>query len=233
MKLRIPETAIIPPSDYVIFGGTGDLATRKILPALYWRFLDGQVNEDFNIYICSRNETKIGELESRIAKKESGIKNKNKLAWKKFTGLIKFIKLDLSNGMGSENLSQELVKNISESRPIIYYFALSSELFSNCCEILQSRNLNVPQSRVIIEKPLGQDQKTAKKINDKISVYFSESQVYRIDHYLGKETVQNLMALRFANVIFENQWNNRHIENIQITVSETVGLEDRANYTLK
>ncbi len=81
--------------------------------------------------------------------------------------------------------------------------------------------MNLPQSRIVIEKPLGKDRSSAKKINDEIGSYFNESQIYRIDHYLGKETVQNLMALRFANVIFENQWDNKHLENVQINVAET------------
>ena len=230
MKVNLPKSALIPASDYVIFGGTGDLATRKILPALFWRFLDGQINENFNIFVCSRKETTMEALEQRISEQELGIWKENKLSWKKFKKLIKLIRLDVSTGIGSETLKAELVLKISTSRPIIFYLALSSDLFVKSCEILKDQGLNVPQSRIIIEKPLGHDRNSAKKINDEISLYFNESQIYRIDHYLGKETVQNLMALRFANVIFENQWNNRHIENVQITVAETVGLEGRASY---
>ena len=230
MNISLPKSALIPASDYVIFGGTGDLATRKILPALFWRFLDGQINEKFAIYICSRKEIQIEDLELRISKQGLGIKKENKVSWEKFKRIIKLTKLDVSNGAGAEVLKEELNKNASSSRPIIFYLALSSDLFSRVCEVLKNQDLNLPQSRIVIEKPLGKDRKTAKEINNEIGRYFNESQIYRIDHYLGKETVQNLMALRFANVIFENQWNNKHIDNVQITVAETVGVEGRGSY---
>ena len=108
MNRSLPKSALIPASDYVIFGGTGDLATRKILPALFWRFLDGQINEDFSIYMCSRKEIQIEDLELRISKQGSGIKKENKVSWEKFKRLIKLIKLDVSNGAGAEVLKEEV-----------------------------------------------------------------------------------------------------------------------------
>lgn len=230
MKLTVPKTALIPASDYVIIGGTGDLATRKILPALFWRFLDGQINENFNIFLCSRKDTTLDAIEPKISD-DILTKNKaNPLDWLGFKRLITIIKVDVSSGFGVEVLKNEIMKKIDLGRPIIFYLALSSELFGRSCQLIKEHGLNLPQSRIIIEKPLGTDRTSAKKINDEIGSCFNESQIYRIDHYLGKETVQNLMALRFANVIFENQWDNKHIDNVQITVAEAVGLEGRAAY---
>jgi glucose-6-phosphate 1-dehydrogenase len=108
--------------------------------------------------------------------------------------------------------------------------AISSTLFGKSCKFIRDTGLNVPQSRLVIEKPIGKDKLSAISINKEISSIFDESQIYRIDHYLGKETVQNLMALRFANTIFVNQWNNNYIDHVQITVSETIGVEDRVSY---
>lgn len=230
MKVSIPRSALVPACDYVIFGGTGDLAARKILPALFWRFLDGQINEGFSIFLCSRRDTTLETLEPKIPDKVLKIRKKNTSDWQDFKRLIKIIKVDVSNGLGAEDLKSEITRKAALERPIIFYLALSSDLFGESCNLISKQGLNLPQSRIIIEKPLGKDRTSAKKINDEISAHFKESQIYRIDHYLGKETVQNLMALRFANVIFENQWNNRHIENVQITVAETVGLEGRATY---
>ena len=230
MKFNIPKSALIPASDYVIFGGAGDLATRKILPALFWRFLDGQINEGFNIFLCSRRDISVEDLEPKVPNEILNIRKKSRPAWQDFKKLITIIKFDVSNGLGAEVLKFEITKKLAINRPIIFYLALSSELFGRSCELIKKQGLNLPQSRIVIEKPLGKDRSSAKKINDEIGAYFNESQIYRIDHYLGKETVQNLMALRFANVIFENQWDNKHIENVQITVAETVGLEGRATY---
>ena len=116
------------------------------------------------------------------------------------------------------------------NRPIIFYLAIASSLFGNSCKFIRDSGLNVPQSRLVIEKPIGKNKKTAIAINNEISSVFKEGQIYRIDHYLGKETVQNLMALRFANTFFENQWNNNNIDHVQITVSETIGVKERISY---
>ena len=230
MQIKVPISATIPPSDYIILGGSGDLSTRKIVPALFWRFLDGQIDETFNIYVCSRRELCLTKLESKIFEQQPELYKGNEEEWDQFKQIIRLVKIDVISGSGFNTLRDELLSNMSELRPLIFYLALSSTLFSKACELLHKVNLNCPQSRLVIEKPLGHDKNSAQKINDDITKYFNESQIYRIDHYLGKESVQNLMALRFANVIFENQWNNKHISNIQITVAETVGLEGRSGY---
>ena len=134
------------------------------------------------------------------------------------------------SGVGHLELLEKIKEKFDPKRPIIFYLAIASNLFGNSCKFLRDSGLNVPQSRIVIEKPIGKDKVSAEEINNQISEVFSEKQIYRIDHYLGKETVQNLMALRFANTFFENQWDNKNIDNVQITVSETDGVKDRIDY---
>ena len=230
MKFSIPKSALIPASDYVIFGGAGDLATRKILPALFWRFLDGQINEGFNIFLCSRRDISVEDLEPKVPNEILKIRKKSRPAWQGFKKLITIIKFDLSNGLGAEVLKFEITKKAALNRPIIFYLALSSELFGRSCELIKKQGLDLPQSRIVIEKPFGRDYSSAQTLNQIVQSCALESQIFRIDHYLGKETVQNILVLRFANTIFEPIWNRNYISSVQITSSETVGVEDRAGY---
>ena len=140
------------------------------------------------------------------------------------------IELDVISGEGADNLATLINEKISAERPCIYYLAVAPSLFGASCQLLHQADLVHPQSRLIVEKPLGHDGPSAKVINDEILAVFDEEQIYRIDHYLGKETVQNLMALRFANIIFESLWSNNHIDHVQITAAETVGVGQRAEY---
>ena len=233
MKQKIPETANIIPSDFVIIGGTGHLSVRKILPALFWRFLDKQIDKNSQIILCDRNIKSPSEFFDNLKQhcSEAIKKDKNnKIIWEQFLSIIKIIELDVVSGEGHLELLEILKANFDEKRPIIFYLAIASSLFGNSCKFIRDSGLNVPQSRLVIEKPIGKNKETAIEINNEISSIFKESQIYRIDHYLGKETVQNLMALRFANTFFENQWNNNNIDHVQITVSETIGVKERIAY---
>jgi glucose-6-phosphate 1-dehydrogenase len=233
MKQKIPETANIIPSDFVIIGGTGHLSVRKILPALFWRFLDKQIDKNSQIILCDRNIKSPSEFFDNLKQhcSEAIKKDKNnKIIWEQFFSIIKIIELDVVSGEGHLELLEILKANFDEKRPIIFYLAIASSLFGNSCKFIRDSGLNVPQSRLVIEKPIGKNKETAIEINNEISSIFKESQIYRIDHYLGKETVQNLMALRFANTFFENQWNNNNIDHVQITVSETIGVKERIAY---
>ena len=233
MKQKIPETANIIPSDFVIIGGTGHLSVRKILPALFWRFLDKQIDKNSQIILCDRNIKSPSEFFDNLKQhcSEAIKKDKNnKIIWEQFLSIIKIIELDVVSGEGNLELLEILKSNFDEKRPIIFYLAIASSLFGNSCKFIRDSGLNVPQSRLVIEKPIGKNKETAIEINNEISSIFKESQIYRIDHYLGKETVQNLMALRFANTFFENQWNNNNIDHVQITVSETIGVKERIAY---
>ena len=233
MKQKIPETANIIPSDFVIIGGTGHLSVRKILPALFWRFLDKQIDKNSQIILCDRNIKSPSEFFDNLKQhcSEAIEKDKNnKIIWEQFLSIIKIIELDVVSGEGHLELLEILKANFDDKRPIIFYLAIASSLFGNSCKFIRDSGLNVPQSRLVIEKPIGKNKETAIEINNEISSIFKESQIYRIDHYLGKETVQNLMALRFANTFFENQWNNNNIDHVQITVSETIGVKERIAY---
>ena len=233
MNNALPETAITHDSDFIIFGGSGDLSVRKIFPALFWRFLNGQITENFRLISCMRTVITSKQFANKFRPFceqafESGIADEQ--SWENFLKLIQILELDIVNNIGGEKLYNTLKSELSEERPCIFYLAVAPKLFGVSCELLHRNNLVLPQSRVVVEKPFGHDKASALALNQEILHVFDEGQIYRIDHYLGKETVQNLMALRFANVIFESQWNNHYIDHVQITTAETVGVGQRASY---
>ena len=229
---KVPSVNL-SPSDYVIIGGTGDLSLRKILPALFWRYLDGQITSDYRIAAASRRDIAIDEFaamlrpfcESAFADGTAGEDE-----WQGFLALVSIITLDVKGGEGGDKLAEFIAERADSGRPTIFYLAIAPSLFGDATRLLRDCGLVVPQARLVVEKPLGHDGESSRAINAELAEIFDESQIYRIDHYLGKETVQNLMALRFANVIFESQWNNNHIDHVQITVAETVGVDNRAAY---
>ncbi|MGC6517284.1 MAG: glucose-6-phosphate dehydrogenase [Candidatus Puniceispirillaceae bacterium] len=230
---NLPQSAAIAPSDYVIFGGTGDLALRKIFPALFYRYLDGQVTQEFRLVAAARSATTKEDFVKKLRPFcEEAIAGSadNKRAFDEFTQILEMIVLDVASGAGADELKSFLQVRQSDDRPVIFYMAISPALFGASCRLLQQSGLVTPTARLVVEKPLGHDGASARKINEELRSVFDEANIYRIDHYLGKETVQNLMALRFANTIFESQWNNTFIDHIQITVAESVGLEGRASY---
>ena len=232
MEELIPKSAEIPNSDFVIIGGTGDLAFRKIYPALFWRFISGQINKEFRIFSIARSfqeKDQFSKILRPFCKSSISSKFFSENKWNDFLKIIKIIKFDILSDE-PKILKNQVAKTPSKTRPFIVYLAISPNLFADAVDILVKANLNNFPSRLVVEKPLGQNFSSAKKINSILLSAFEEKQIYRIDHYLGKETVQNLMALRFANTIFENQWNNNGIDNIQITVSETIGVKGREEY---
>ena len=233
MKSSIPNTAKINPSNFVIFGGGGDLSTRKIIPALFWRFVDKQIDDKSNIIICLHKKTKLETLSNLIKPHIfNSIKSDKTLQkqWNEFHKLLSLITLDLITGDGINDLTLLLNKNSNKKQICIFYLAISSNLFETTCNLIRKSKLNSSHSRVVVEKPIGFNKESAIEINENLYKTFKEEQIYRIDHYLGKETVQNLMALRFANTFFENQWDNKNIENVQITVAEEIGVADRISY---
>jgi len=233
MQTQPVQAAAIADSDYVIFGGTGDLALRKIFPALLWRYIDGQIGDNFRLVATSRQVIEIAEFAERLkpfcAEALASVPDKDAI-WQKFIQLIHIQIVDIVSGDGADGLARFLEENARHDRPLIFYLAVAPSLFGPSCQLLKQAGLALPQSRLVVEKPLGNDFASAEKVSEDIRSVFTEDQIYRIDHYLGKETVQNLMALRFANVIFESQWNNKAIDHVQITVAETVGVGQRADY---
>lgn len=214
----------------VVFGGDGDLAIRKIYPALFHRDLDGQLNIDYNIVGITRKdpdekvffETLIPFLESSDHHRY----NRNEI--EKFIKKIKLIKVADATEEDYEELSTYIKQFTSYQN--IYYFSTPSSAFGPIARTLKACGLVSESSKVVIEKPLGYSLESSNAINDEITQAFDEHQIYRIDHYLGKETVQNLMVLRFANNLFERAWNSENIDSIQITVAESLGVEKRASY---
>ena len=233
MSELIPKSAEISDSNYVIFGGTGDLALRKIFPALFWRYAAGQLTQSFRLIAASRNNVSIEEFAKKLrpfcdtAIQEYSV---DEAGWQGFLDLIRLLSVDVKSGDGMDALVELINRRMSPDRPLIFYLAIAPSLFGATCQNLKKFNLTPPQARLVVEKPLGHDGQSARAINAELCSVFDESSIYRIDHYLGKETVQNLMALRFANVIFESQWGNHAIDNIQITVAESIGVEGRASY---
>ena len=229
----LPQSAAVPPSDYVIIGGAGDLSLRKIVPALFLRYVASQVTDEFRIFIISRQDLDIGafktKLEPHCEAAMAGLDNAGILL-DQFLGLVDIVCIDISVPNSMADFADKILTNSSEDRPVIFYLSIAPSLFGVACQRIDEAGLVLPQSRLVVEKPLGHDRVSSQQTNDELLAVFKEEQIYRIDHYLGKETVQNLMALRFANVIFEALWNNRYVDNIQITVAETVGVGDRAGY---
>jgi len=224
---------IIPvdPFDYVVFGGTGDLAERKLLPALYHRQLAGQLTEPTRIIGASRSEMDHDAYRAfgREALKEhlkDGEWDEDQV--EQFLARLFYVAVDAKSDRGWADLKALLDEG--QDRVRAFYLAVGPALFGDISERIRATGLVTGQTRIVVEKPIGRDLQSAKVLNRTIGEVFEEEQVYRIDHYLGKETVQNLMALRFANALYEPLWNSAHIDHVQITVAESVGLEGRADY---
>ena len=223
---------IIPvdPFDFIIFGGTGDLAERKLLPALYQRQMAGQFSEPTRIIGASRSALSDEEYREFARKaitehvKPEEIVNGE---LDSFLARLSYVPVDAKSGEGFERL-KEVIGDSTAVRA--FYLAVAPGLFGDIAGHLAKNGLNEGDPRIVVEKPIGRDLASARALNDAIGCVFNEQQIFRIDHYLGKETVQNLMALRFANTLYEPLWNSAHIDHVQITVAETVGLEDRVSY---
>jgi glucose-6-phosphate 1-dehydrogenase len=226
-------TRIIPVEmfDIIVFGATGDLAQRKLIPALFHRDEQGQIPAGARIIGTSRRVMSDEEfkafattaLESYVIEKQ-----RTPEIMKRFLARLSYVAAEASKDDGWPKLETKLQDYQDRAR--VFYLAVGPDLFGPICERLGRHKLVTPKSRVVIEKPLGKSGASAKAVNDAIGKVFPEPSIYRIDHYLGKETVQNLMALRFANALFEPLWNSAHIDHVQITVAETLGVEGRAGY---
>ena len=223
---------IIPvdPFEFIAFGATGDLAERKLLPALYQRQRAGQFTEPTRIIGASRTRLSTEEYREFARKaitehvKAAEI---DEAELEEFLGRLVYVAVDAKSGEGFEELKEALGDG---DRIRVIYMAVAPALFGDIANKVRDHGLMTPKTRIVVEKPIGRDLASARALNDEIGQVFDEHQIFRIDHYLGKETVQNLMALRFANALYEPLWNSAHIDHVQITVAETVGLEDRIGY---
>jgi glucose-6-phosphate 1-dehydrogenase len=216
--------------DYVVFGGTGDLSQRKLIPALYHRAADGQIVGESRIIGVARGEMSDEEFRQFAAeslKNHIPAEELDEGVASSFLQRFHYISVDAK----SERGWSELAKLLGDfDRVRAFYLAVSPSIFGDIAGRLHENGMVRQLSRLVIEKPIGHDLASAAKLNEEIGRHFSEDQIYRIDHYLGKETVQNLMALRFANALYEPLWNSAHIDHVQITVAETLGVESRVEY---
>ena len=221
----------VDPFDIVIFGGTGDLSRRKLLPALFHRWLDGQIPENSAIVGTARSDLddKAYRAVAREACEKATGENWDDKEWKKFEKLIHYVSIDATSEK-ADWLALKSKLTMDGERACVFYLATAPSLYVDICNALGREDLASSNTRVVLEKPIGTDLKSARTINDGVGAVFSERQVFRIDHYLGKETVQNLMVLRFGNILFEPLWSRNYIDHVQITVAEDLGLEGRADY---
>lgn len=217
--------------DIVVFGGTGDLALRKLMPSLFLRDRDAQIPAESRIFGVSRSDLTSADYAARL---REGLERHldpadfDEEVWQRFSARIAHVKLDATKPDGWDGLVDGLQGG--EDRARVFYLATSPDLFGPICHNLKAAGVVTPQARVVLEKPIGRDLDSACRINDEVGTVFNEDQIFRIDHYLGKETVQNLMALRFANSLFEPLWTSASIDHIQITVAEKIGVEGRGGY---
>ncbi len=222
--------SIIKIESFVLFGALGDLSVRKLIPAWYYLERDEMLNKNLQI---------LGVGRKNITKEEFKAKAKDALIEYvsdeyidndvifRLLNRLDYCCCDLENQANYEKLTL----SIGEwSKPVAYYLAISPKLFENVCDGLHSENILTSSCRIVVEKPIGYNLESSIEINEKLLKRFKESQIYRIDHYLGKETVQNLIALRFANSLFSSQWNSKGIDYVEITAAESVGIENRWSY---
>ena len=226
-----PRLIPVDTFDLVVFGATGDLAQRKLIPALFHRDEQGQIPPEAKIIGTSRRELSDEAFRAfALAALEKFVEAEYRKAdnVKRFLDRLSYVAAEATLEEGWLKLEKVLAPLAERIR--VFYLAVGPDLFGPICERLGKHNLVTPNSRVVVEKPLGKDGASADALNDAIGKVFPEPSIYRIDHYLGKETVQNLMALRFGNALFEPLWNGAHIDHVQITVAETLGVEGRAGY---
>ena len=217
--------------DLVLFGGTGDLVWRKLMPALFQAFRHGTLPAGGRIIGVGRDdhsdEAYRELIRTRFDKVELA-KRPSVEEFARFAALLEFVRMDLSRPDDYTRLGATLAERTADT--VVMYMATAPTLFTTICEQLAAAGLNTPQTRVVLEKPLGHDLASNRAINDTVRRVFSERQVFRIDHYLGKPAVQNLFALRFGNALFEPLWRREHIANIQITMAEELGVEKRGAF---
>ncbi|MEV0595859.1 glucose-6-phosphate dehydrogenase [Nonomuraea cavernae] len=224
-------------ADLVVFGGTGDLSMRKLLPALYHCDRDGRLSPETRIIAMSRGGLTDDDFRGKVDADVRGqVPVDDPGGWRRFLGRLHHVSVDVGRRASGDdtdlpgwNALAALLAG-QEERDRVFYLASPPRTFGPFCRELAAAGLVTPRSRVVLEKPLGHDLVSARRINDEVGAIFDERQIFRIDHYLGKETVQNLLVLRFANAFLEPIWNSLWIDHVQITVAETVGTPGRRGY---
>jgi glucose-6-phosphate 1-dehydrogenase len=233
--------AVAGPNALVVFGASGDLTHRKLLTGIFKLFSQDLLSENFYVVGCGRkafSDEDFREKAKQSIRENAGVLSMDGL--EAITNKFYYLDGDYNDADFYQRIKAKLAELNQAHRvhgSVIYYLAVPPSLYAPIAGHLGSEGLACPaepatkeQVKLVLEKPFGKDLQSAAELNHSIARYFSESQIYRIDHYLGKETVQNILMLRFANAIFEPVWNRNFIDNIQITIAETVGVEHRAGY---
>lgn len=217
--------------DILIVGGDGDLAYRKLYPALYHLDAGGCLSDCVKVVSIARNREPEGHFPDKVRSKFEafhGAETIDEKVWQRFSERLRYYAMDATSESDLSMLRDEVF--VDSTRDLIFYLATPPTIFAPICQSLWAVGLVRDNSRLVVEKPLGDSKESFLDINRSLTSIFREEQVYRIDHYLGKETVQNLLAMRFANALFEPLWNNHYIDHVQITVAETVGVEGRWDF---
>ncbi|HEY1091233.1 MAG TPA: glucose-6-phosphate dehydrogenase [Burkholderiaceae bacterium] len=220
--------------DLVFFGGTGDLTWRKLMPALFQAFRHGKLPAGGRILAVARDEQSDDQYRAWLKERSQEVEHSKRPSdaeFDRFAALVHYRKMDLSQPAHYQRLKEWLgQREGGQADTVVMYLATSPHLFTQICEQLGAAGLNGPNVRVVLEKPLGHDLASAREINKVVRSVFKEEQAFRIDHYLGKPSVQNLMALRFGNALFEPLWHRESIANIQITLAESLGVGTRGAF---
>ena len=214
--------------DLIIFGATGDLSARKLFPALFQLDAAGLLPDDLRIVAVARQEQTDGGFHDELRERMFQTKRLeiSDTAWRQFIRRLTYLSADFSKPDAFKGLQESL----SDSRTSLFYLATPPSLFATICEQLNAGSCLSGPSRIVLEKPIGESLNTSREVNETLARFFDEADIYRIDHYLGKETVQNLLVLRFANRFINSQWDQSCIDHVQITVAEKVGIEGRWAY---
>ena len=235
--IQVPESKV-KPFVMVIFGGTGDLSKRKLLPTLLHIFKEGELPSKFAILGIARSTMDDDQYRNLVkeAIQESGEEPLEENGWAGFSRHLFYLSADIGQDEGYRSLCKKIEQLFGQmagdSRDVIYYLAISPRMAPIVIKGLKRNDLCQGDfhTKIIVEKPFGRDRLSAAELNKVLTDGFEERQIYRIDHYLGKDTVQNILFFRFSNNIFEQLWNRHHIDHIQITVAETLGIENRGAY---
>lgn len=217
--------------DLVFFGGTGDLVWRKLMPALFQAFRHGSLPEGGRIIGVGRENLNDEQYRQNIQAKFANVEGEKRPSseeFARFAALLCYVRMDLARPEDYAALRDRLAER--ETDTVVMYLSTAPTLFTTICEQLAASGLNTAKTRIVLEKPLGHDLASNRAINAVVGHAFKEQQIFRIDHYLGKPSVQNLFALRFGNALFEPLWRREHIAHIQITIAEELGVEKRGGF---
>ncbi len=217
--------------DLVIFGGAGDLSLRKLLPALFHRDRDGQLTDNSRIIAVGRSPSTPEDYLQRVADGVRATMPGRQLPaedWARFSNRLQYLSIDALDPTAWTPLAEALQGYQDRTRAL--YMATPPDLFGPVARGFRDNNLITENMRIVLEKPVGHDYASARAINDEVGACFAENQIFRIDHYLGKETVQNLLALRFGNSLFEPMWRREVVDHVQITVAEELGVGNRVAF---